>query len=85
MEVEDTNAWVDIHNPKHEPELGDPNLVNTFAIMPDITCHAQKMPPPTNRSLKQGQAEQGQTEQDQVEQAQAKYVDDHTKDEGHSK
>ena len=34
------------------------------------------MPPPTNRSLKQGQAEQGQ-----VEQAKAKYVDDHTKDE----
>ena len=65
VEVEDTEsrtkAWVDIHNPKHEPELGDPNLVNTFAIMPDITGNAQKMLPPTNRSLKQGQAEQGQT------------------------
>ena len=80
VEVEDTESrtkgWVDIHNPKHEPELGDPNLVNAFAIMPDITGNTQKMPPPTNRSLKQGQAEQGQ-----VEQAQAKYVDDNTKDE----
>ena len=44
--------------------------------MPDITGNAQKMPPSTNRSLKQGQRERGQ-----VEQAQAKYVDDHTKDE----
>ena len=55
---------------------GDPNLVNTFTIMRDITGNTQKMPPPINQSLKQGQTGQGQ-----LEQAQAKYVDDHTKDE----